>query len=127
DAHNHFLTFLEEVRVFSMPKLGETLTTNPPTYVSLRNQIFPYDFSRLRLVELKNPPNTFGKVLTVRNMMENAGEFRSELGLALGLGDTARMIRIISLHNYILTPDFGLKLLLIHDRLSNGENLLLKG
>ena len=69
-------------------------------------------------------------VLSIDNACDNPrlwGTLRSEVALAYGMDDTNRVLTLLQSQNYILTPDFAVKLLVLRDLHSCGIPAILQG
>jgi type IV secretory pathway ATPase VirB11/archaellum biosynthesis ATPase len=60
-------------------------------------------------------------------MMKKENFFHNSLGPALGSTEAIRMAKVISQQKYLLTPDFYVKLLLLHKRRMIRSNVILSG
>lgn len=68
--------------------------------------------------------------LRIDNACDNPGlwgTLRSEVALAYGMDDTNRVLTLLQSQNYILTPDFAVKLLVLRDMHSCGTPAILQG
>lgn len=52
---------------------------------------------------------------------------RARLAIGVGLEQTNLMRNVVDLTNYVLTPDFALKLLVLNERLKVGASTILCG
>lgn len=58
---------------------------------------------------------------------EEASPFRAAIAPGLGLREDGSVLRIISQQRYVMTPDFGFKLMVLNERRKVGQNVILAG
>ncbi len=139
----YFLLFLEESGRLSEKTLRSTLEDSPPIYSSRsfgENGDIPY----ANLFNFSGKPidKRLEGILSYQEALGSGGKLRNYLAPALGLRHTERFysITLITFHTfiwqcwdiilqqkYVLTPDFALKLLIIHERLNAGQAVILSG
>jgi hypothetical protein len=111
-----------------------SFTILTPTLSSLAIETSPIDHASggLRAGLGLAPPASLmkglGKLTTTADALEkSASELRRSVAPAFGLSETNRMGPILASRGYVLSKDFAIKLLVLHERKKVGANVILSG
>eukprot|EP01080_Neovahlkampfia_damariscottae_P008967 gene8967-916_t len=116
--------FVQECEVMSNNNIKQDWT-NLPISFSLRMK--QGDYPTISLIKLNDNDNSYPGY-SKENLIKNLALFRSEMSLALGIGDnTNKLWHILKRQKYVLTLDFGTKLLFMNERRKIGVNTILEG
>ena len=63
----------------------------------------------------------------LKTALENSARLRIDLALGLGLKDSSKMKELIDQLEYILTPDFAMRLLILNERRLIKQSVILSG
>lgn len=127
---DEFELFLKESGHLCENELKTRLEDNPPIYSSRLassevNCTF-LNFSAETKEEAKQRTLGFD-ALDFKSALTDPGLLRSTLALGIGLNQTNRMVNLIEQQQYVLTPDFALKLLILNERRKVRQNVIFCG
>ncbi|GAM21338.1 hypothetical protein SAMD00019534_045130 [Acytostelium subglobosum LB1] len=122
--------FVLEAVKFSDPAYSsaETIWNDPPMITS-RLKHNPKTVA-VEYLEFAPKPQLTGRVksTTLKDALENPGKFRTIIANIFGIHSrTEIIINLCHQYNYVLTPDFGIRLLMLHNKVKNQRSLVLTG
>ncbi len=134
-----FQNFIGESSDLSNPRLGETLFSDPPV-LSCRSsgiiqddQALPF-FTFINYFDFSHRPKIISKDyyrpqvdLTLPQAINSPSFLRQKLAEGLGLRDSSKMLHIITQLGYVLTPEFALRLLILHEKCYSNYSLVFSG
>ena len=123
---------VEALRLSQPPKIQDKrfcisndLSSNPPL-ISIRE---PNSITVTFLELAEKGVNTLGisNYQSFQSLLNRPEYLRSNIAPSLGLIDTSKMGSIIAQQNYVLTPDFAIKLIFLNEMKRAGQNISFNG